>query len=135
MLEKYLSWKIRKIELFSSYNSVEKSKDIHTIKLFLCCRAVNRECSYLLLGNYRFYFTVPLFQTTFSIFNIVHVEFFFNHRLNLFYICRATILAVTAYLEAFQKIADSATNTRGKPIYELMNIISLFFHSNKYSSF
>jgi hypothetical protein len=27
---------------------------------------------------------------------------------------KATILAVTAYLEAFQKIADSATNARGK---------------------
>lgn len=27
---------------------------------------------------------------------------------------RAAILAVTAYLEAFQKIADAATNARGK---------------------
>lgn len=29
---------------------------------------------------------------------------------------RATILAISAYLEAFQKIADAATNARGKSI-------------------
>lgn len=32
---------------------------------------------------------------------------------------RATILAVTAYLEAFQKIADAATSARGKRYYSI----------------
>lgn len=30
------------------------------------------------------------------------------------YIFRATIQAIAAYLDAFQKIADAATNSRGK---------------------
>jgi len=38
--------------------------------------------------------------------------FIFNVR--YIYYCRAAILAISAYLEAFQKIADAATNARGK---------------------
>lgn len=39
------------------------------------------------------------------------------------YYSRAAILAISAYLEAFQKIADAATNARGKFIldYEKYN--------------
>lgn len=32
-------------------------------------------------------------------------------------ICRTTILAAVAFLDAFQKVADMATNSRGKLVF------------------
>lgn len=38
--------------------------------------------------------------------------------------CRATIHAIGAYLDAFQKIADAATNARGISFYFIFNIFN-----------
>lgn len=43
----------------------------------------------------------------------INFQIKFNALLSLF-ICSAAIQAIAAYLDAFQKIADAATNSRGK---------------------
>lgn len=54
------------------------------------------------------------------------------------YYFRATILAISAYLETFQKIADAATNARGKlngllvhrGTFQLFKLIVVMFNWN-----
>lgn len=40
------------------------------------------------------------------------------------FFCRTTILAAVAFLDAFQKVADMATNSRGKRSFLLIQSIS-----------
>lgn len=54
----------------------------------------------------------------------------------LYYISSATIQAIAAYLDAFQKIADAATNSRGKcksnfHLLNNKNCLNIFFLCNK----
>lgn len=47
-----------------------------------------------------------------------YIYAFMSHAVNMCqYIYRTTILAAVAFLDAFQKVADMATNSRGKFIF------------------
>lgn len=50
---------------------------------------------------------------------ILHITLYFETLILIHDICyfRAAILAISAYLEAFQKIADAATNARGEFLF------------------
>lgn len=55
-----------------------------------------------------------------------HNLYFLSVFLMLSYLNRSTLSVIAAYLDAFQKIADSATNTKGNIIFHLLKIGLIF---------
>lgn len=54
-------------------------------------------------------------------------------RISVLLSSRATAVAVAAFLDAFQKVADLATNSRGKNVYPDVWVQSLTIHTEKSS--